>query len=91
MAGNSEDSIVLEIISWIFYCPAARLAIELDGQSHFTSSGFEYDQERTAFLNGHDIQVVRFENRDVFDAPGVVVLEIKKHLPPLTPSTKEES
>ena len=23
----------------------------MDGQGHFTTSGFEYDQERTAYLN----------------------------------------
>lgn len=35
-----------------FYFPSERLAIELDGDSHFTDEGIEYDNERTAFLNG---------------------------------------
>ena len=74
-----------------FYCPAARLAIELDGQGHFTTSGFEYDQERTAYLNGHDIQVIRFENKEIFNRVEAVVEEIKHHLPPQAPPTKEGS
>lgn len=34
-----------------FYCPSERLAIELDGQGHYTPAGQEYDTERTMFLN----------------------------------------
>jgi len=34
-----------------FYCPQEQLAVELDGQGHFTSSGQEYDSERTAYTN----------------------------------------
>ncbi len=74
-----------------FYCPQARLAIELDGEDHFTEAGFQYDERRTAFLVEHDIRVIRFENRDVFDAPEVVIDEIKQHLPPLPPPTRREA
>ena len=48
-----------------FYCPSEELAIELDGADHFTDAGFEYDQERTAFLNSLGIKVIRFENDEV--------------------------
>nr|WP_246525458.1 endonuclease domain-containing protein [Geomobilimonas luticola] len=50
-----------------FYCPSARLAIELDGDSHFTEEAIAYDKERTAFLNALNIRVIRFLNSDVFD------------------------
>jgi very-short-patch-repair endonuclease len=50
-----------------FYCPAERLAIELDGDSHFSEEAIAYDRERTSFLNSHNVRVLRFLNSDVFD------------------------
>jgi very-short-patch-repair endonuclease len=50
-----------------FYCPQHQLAIELDGDSHFTESGTEYDAKRTSFLNKIDIQVLRFTNTEVLE------------------------
>ena len=49
-----------------FYCPSEKLAIELDGQGHYTPVGQASDEERTEFLNGVGIRVVRFENKEVF-------------------------
>jgi very-short-patch-repair endonuclease len=49
-----------------FYCPAARLAIELDGDSHFSDDAIAYDQERTAYLNALRIKVLRFLNTEVY-------------------------
>ena len=61
-----------------FYCPELRLCIELDGQPHFTSEGYEYDLHRTEYLNRfHGIQVMRFENIDVFCYPENVLSEIR--------------
>jgi very-short-patch-repair endonuclease len=50
-----------------FYCASARLAVELDGESHFTDEAKEYDRERTKLLNGLNIKVIRFLNNDVHD------------------------
>ena len=50
-----------------FYCPECRLAIELDGEGHFNSFKAEYDSRRTAYLHKLNVQVLRFENRAVFD------------------------
>jgi very-short-patch-repair endonuclease len=60
-----------------FYCPAERLCVELDGAHHFTEEGMKYDEERTAYLKSVNIQVVRFENKIVFDDPGGLLDEIK--------------
>ena len=61
-----------------FYCPELRLCIELDGQPHFTPEGYEYDLHRTEYLNRfHGIQVMRFENKDVFCYPENVLSEIR--------------
>ena len=50
-----------------FYCFDEKLAIELDGQHHYTSEGRKLDAERDAFLQGLGIRVLRFENRRVFE------------------------
>ena len=65
-----------------FYCTSERLAIELDGAGHFTSAGFESDRKRTAFLNSHNIRVIRFENRDIFEHPEAVLENIKQNFSP---------
>jgi putative DNA methylase len=49
-----------------FYCPAARLAVELDGSQHNTEQGRAADAERTAWLNARGIRVLRFWNSEVF-------------------------
>jgi very-short-patch-repair endonuclease len=48
-----------------FYCPEAKLAIELDGDSHFTEDAQEYDQQRTDFMNSAGVVVIRFTNQEV--------------------------
>src|SRR5215211_3637255 len=54
-----------------FYCPAARLAIEVDGEIH--SHQAEYDEGRTAYLESCGVRVIRFRNEEVLHAlPGVV-------------------
>jgi very-short-patch-repair endonuclease len=50
-----------------FYCPAEKLAIELDGQVHFNDSAREYDYERKLFLEHYGIKILRFENKRVFE------------------------
>jgi very-short-patch-repair endonuclease len=46
-----------------FYCASARLAIELDGESH--GGREQYDQQRTRCLEDQGIRVLRFSNDDV--------------------------
>ena len=50
-----------------FYCPAERLAVELDGQVHRNESAEVYDRERKLFLEYYGIKVIPFENFLVFD------------------------
>lgn len=57
-----------------FYCHAARLAVELDGEVHDRPEHAAYDAERTAALASLGVRVIRFRNRDVFaDARAVAV------------------
>ena len=48
-----------------FYCASARLVIEVDGTQHYEPQGMDYDSERSAFLTGHGLEVLRFSNRDI--------------------------
>ncbi|MBO5061407.1 MAG: DUF559 domain-containing protein [Prevotella sp.] len=56
-----------------FYCPSIKLGIELDGNSHYTQSGLDNDEKRTAFLNDNGISIMRFENKIVTNNPGHIV------------------
>jgi len=56
-----------------FYCPAERLAIELDGAAHDYDSATDHDVARTTYLETAGVRVIRFENRDVLrNAEGVL-------------------
>ena len=48
-----------------FFCPSAKLAIELDGSQHFESGTLEYDKKRAAHLQSLGITLVRFPNSDI--------------------------
>ena len=45
-----------------FFCPSAKLVIELDGYFHDDILRIQRDQVRTAWLNAHGIRVLRFGN-----------------------------
>ena len=48
-----------------FYCSKAGLAIELDGNQHYTKEGTEYDEERSKLLEAYGIETIRFKNEEV--------------------------
>lgn len=50
-----------------FYCPEARLAIEVDGESHYTPDATRHDQERQRFIETFGFQFLRFTNVEVYD------------------------
>lgn len=49
-----------------FYCAEAKLVIEIDGSGHYTDEGKQYDSERTAFLEGYGLTVIRIPNTEIF-------------------------
>ena len=63
-----------------FYCPAARLVIELDGGQHYTEEGSARDRRRDAALNDMGLRVLRFSNLDVLGNMDGVLAEIVRHL-----------
>lgn len=60
-----------------FYCPAEKLVIELDGAGHYTPAGSDYDDERDAYLKSLGLNVLRFENNEVYNILEAVLEEIK--------------
>ena len=48
-----------------FYCAKAKLVIELDGSQHYDEDNQQKDAQRTAFLQGYGLQVIRIPNNEV--------------------------
>ena len=48
-----------------FYSAEARLVIELDGSQHFEKLNIEKDEERTTYLKGYGLTIVRIPNNEV--------------------------
>jgi very-short-patch-repair endonuclease len=48
-----------------FYCPALKLAIEIDGDSHFQPGEQEKDRTRQQFIESTGVQFLRFRNIEV--------------------------
>ena len=63
-----------------FYCPAMRLAIELDGGQHAEEETREYDKLRTDYLKTKGIDVIRFWNNDVIQNIEGILMEIEKRI-----------
>jgi very-short-patch-repair endonuclease len=55
-----------------FYCPGARLAIEVDGAAHDMGDKPERDELRTQWLKGEGIEVLRIPAKEVLADPDAV-------------------
>jgi very-short-patch-repair endonuclease len=66
----SIDNYILD-----FYCPEAKVALELDGEVH--NAQIEHDIARDKYLKErYGIIVVRYENRHAFERPRQIVEEL---------------
>jgi very-short-patch-repair endonuclease len=73
-----------------FYCPSARLVVEVDGVSHVDSPT---DAIRDDWMRKHDIRVFRVSNHDVLsNLEGVLIAicEIADAPPPPNPLPRGE-
>jgi very-short-patch-repair endonuclease len=61
-----------------FYCPALRLAIELDGEHHFTEDGKRWDKVRDAMLAEQGIRVIHIENCEFLRKPYLILDAIEE-------------
>ena len=63
-----------------FYSPAAKLAIEIDGNQHKIDEIYERDLLRTQVINKHGIKVIRFSNADIDNEFETVCELIKREI-----------
>jgi very-short-patch-repair endonuclease len=79
-----------------FYCPAARLVIELDGSQHFEAQGQAHDRRRTKRLEASGLRLLRFDDRQALKETSavlevirrVVVERVKEKNPPPAPPSR---
>ena len=64
----------------VFYCPSAKLVIELDGSQHFEAEGLAADEERDGYLASRGLRVLRYSNLDVNSNFSGVCEDILNHL-----------
>jgi len=50
-----------------FYTSELRLAVELDGESHYVPGGKTRDNRRDATIRSYGIRILRFLNSDVYE------------------------
>jgi very-short-patch-repair endonuclease len=56
-----------------FYCPKAKLVIELDGGQHYSGAMQAKDESRDRYMERFGLKVLRFSDKDVFeDLAGVL-------------------
>jgi len=56
-----------------FYCPAARLAVEIDGPVHWEEAQESYDERRQAFLEAVGCRVLRISVSEISRDLGDVI------------------
>ena len=56
-----------------FYCPKARLVVEVDGSQHYSAKMLEADKQRDDYLRANALTVIRFSDLEVLkNLDGVV-------------------
>ena len=63
-----------------FYCPKAKLVIEVDGSQHLTPDAIDDDRVRDEYLANIGLRVLRFTNTDVMENIDGVVEVIENNL-----------
>ena len=62
------------------YCPKLKLAIEVDGDSHFIGDTPEYDAERQIDIENYGIVFLRFQNEEVYNNLSGVLITIEEKI-----------
>jgi len=69
-----------------FYSSELRLAIEIDGNNHFTNKTKKFDKKRQAFIESYGIKFLRFTNKEVTENIDGVLGEILKIVETINPT-----
>ena len=64
-----------------FFCPRAKLVIEIDGSQHHTDEMTEYDRIRDEYMSSLGLRVLRFTNTEVLTHIDGVVENIEEEIP----------
>ena len=64
-----------------FFCPRAKLVIEIDGSQHFSDDMLEYDRIRDEYMRSLGLRVLRFTNTDVLTHIEGVAEKIEEEMP----------
>jgi very-short-patch-repair endonuclease len=67
------------------------LAIEIDGEIHRGKNQIEHDIERTTFLEGNGVHLIRFRNEEVQNQLGQVIKRILEIVDPHLSSPSPDS
>ena len=67
-----------------FYCPSAKLVIEVDGEVHDLPERAAYDAERQHYLESLGITVLRFSNEQIIGSRNEVLMKLNNWLSQLT-------
>ena len=71
-----------------FYCAGLKLIVEIDGDSHFTDQGIDYDKARTEYIESKGYRIIRYDNSEILNNLDGVFADLTFKLaldPPLTP------
>ena len=63
-----------------FYCPKAKLIVEIDGGRHYENDGIKKDRERDQYFQMLGFTVLRFSDIDLLKNVDGVVERIQEHL-----------
>jgi len=63
-----------------FYCPGAKLIVELDDGQHLANENIKKNKIRDNYLDGSGFRVLRFSDKDVFKNIEGVLQKIFDHL-----------
>jgi very-short-patch-repair endonuclease len=77
-----------------FYCPSARVIIEVDGSQHYEEEGLRKDKERDSYLSAIGFSVLRYPSSEVARSLNEILEDIYDHLPgesPQPPLVKGEN
>ena len=69
-----------------FFCPKAKLVIEVDGSQHFSDETTEYDRIRDEFMRSLGLKVLRVTNTEVLkNTKGSIesIIENMGEIPPV--------
>lgn len=72
----SVDQFVID-----FYCPHLKMAIEIDGDSHFREGADIADKERQTIIESFGITFLRFTNKEIYENIEGVLEKIIQKLP----------